>query len=91
MTDPEEESFLARVTTLKELIQHHVEEEEEELFPKVEKQMEEDELSQLGKTMKARFEEIIEAGFAAAVPKGMTKTSSDESKKRAAKRQRSAA
>jgi len=90
-TDPEEEAFLARVTTLKELIQHHVEEEEEELFPAVEKKLEEDRLTELGKTMKARFAEVLEAGFAAAVPKGMGKTSSDESKKRFAKRQRSAA
>jgi hemerythrin-like domain-containing protein len=90
-TDPEDEAFQARVTTLKELIQHHVEEEEGELFPAVEKKLGDERLSEIGKTMKARFEEIIEAGFAAAVPKGMTKTSSDESKKRAAKRQRSAA
>ena len=39
-TDPEAEEFQARVTTLKELIEHHVEEEEEELFPKVEKAFE---------------------------------------------------
>jgi hemerythrin superfamily protein len=36
-TDPEDPSFAARVTTCKEIIEHHVEEEEEELFPKVEK------------------------------------------------------
>ncbi len=32
------------VTTLKELIEHHVEEEEEELFPKVEKKLGEEQL-----------------------------------------------
>jgi len=58
MTDPEEESFQARVTTLRELIEHHVEEEEQELFPKVEKALEEQELAQLGKAMKARFDEM---------------------------------
>jgi len=86
MTGPEEESFMARVTTLKELIEHHVQEEEEELFPAVEKKVDEDELNQLGKAMKARFEEVLEAGFAAAVPKGMAKTSSDVSKKEASRR-----
>lgn len=86
MTDPEEESFMARVTTLKELIEHHVQEEEEELFPAVEKKVDEDTLAQLGKVMKARFEEVLEAGFAAAVPKGMAKTSSDVSKKEASRR-----
>src|SRR5881394_1179976 len=34
-------SFKAKATTLKELIEHHVEEEEEELFPKVDKKMDE--------------------------------------------------
>ena len=86
MTDPGEEEFQARVTTLMELIQHHVEEEEEELFPKVEKALDEDELAQLGKAMKARFDEVFAAGFAAAVPKGMAKTSSDVSKKEVSRR-----
>jgi len=86
MTDPEEESFQARVTTLRELIEHHVEEEEQELFPKVEKALEEQELAQLGKAMKARFDEVLDAGFAAAVPKGMAKTSADVSKKEVSRR-----
>jgi hemerythrin superfamily protein len=89
MTDPEEEAFQARVTTLKELIEHHVEEEEQELFPKVQKAMEESDLAQLGKAMKARFEEVLEAGFAAAVPKGMAKTSSDVSRKEVSRRKSS--
>lgn len=86
MTDPEEEAFMARVTTLKELIEHHVQEEEEELFPAVEKKVNEAQLAQLGKLMKARFEEVMEAGFAAAVPRGMAKTSSDVSKKELSRR-----
>ena len=81
-----EETFMARVTTLKELIEHHVEEEEQELFPSVEEQLDEDELARLGKAMKARFEEVLETGFAGAVPKGWAKTSADVSKKAAAKR-----
>jgi hemerythrin-like domain-containing protein len=89
MTDAEEEAFAARVTTLKELIEHHVEEEENELFPKVEKAMDEEALAELGKTMKARFNEVFEAGFAATVPKGMAKTSADVSKKEAMRRKTS--
>jgi hemerythrin-like domain-containing protein len=89
MTDPDEEAFQARVTTLKELIEHHVEEEEQELFPKVEKALEDDDLAQLGKAMKARFEEVLEAGFAAAVPKGMAKTSADISRRDASRRKTS--
>ncbi|HET9957322.1 MAG TPA: hemerythrin domain-containing protein [Polyangiaceae bacterium] len=90
-TDPEDEAFDARVTALKELIEHHVEEEEEELFPKVEKALEEEVLTQLAKEMKPRFEEVFEAGFEAAVPKGMAKTSADVSRKKPARKAKSAA
>src|SRR5688572_5289442 len=45
--NPKSESFLAKVTTLKELIEHHVKEEEEELFPKVEKAIDAEELTTL--------------------------------------------
>ncbi len=85
-TDPEDDSFSARVTTLKELIEHHVEEEEQELFPSVEEQIDEDELAQLGKIMKARFDEVCEGGFEAAVPKGWARTSADASKKALSRR-----
>jgi hemerythrin-like domain-containing protein len=79
-TDPEDEAFQARVTTLEELIEHHVKEEEEELFPEVEKALGEATLANLGKVMKPKFEEIFSAGFEAAVPKGTAKTSADVAK-----------
>lgn len=79
-TDPQDPSFKARVTALKELIEHHVEEEEEELFPKVEKKVDEHELLALGKEMKTAFEEIVEQGYAAAIPKG-GKTTADVARK----------
>ncbi|HTV25073.1 MAG TPA: hemerythrin domain-containing protein [Polyangiaceae bacterium] len=90
-TDTEDEAFDARVTALKELIQHHVEEEEEELFPKIEKAIDEETLASMGKAMKQRFDEVVEEGFAAAVPKGMAKTSADVQKKKGAKRTKRAA
>jgi hemerythrin superfamily protein len=90
-TDPEDEAFDARVTALKELIEHHVEEEEEELFPKLEKKIDEDTLSSMGKAMKARFDEVFQQGFAATVPRGMSKTSADVQKKKSAKRTKRAA
>jgi hemerythrin-like domain-containing protein len=90
-TDPEDEAFAARVTALKELIEHHVEEEEETLFPEVEKAISEETLSSMGKAMKPRFEEVFENGFEATVPKGMSKTSADVDKKKSAKRTRTAA
>lgn len=80
-TDPEDENFAARVTTCKELIEHHVKEEEEELFPKVEKKLGDERLEELGKLMKARFNEAREAGFETAVPKGFARTLADSDKK----------
>ena len=77
-TDPEDISFKARVTTLKELIQHHVEEEEEELFPKVEEAIDEKRLTELGKEMKAEFEQRLAEGYEALLPAGYKKTSADK-------------
>lgn len=81
-TSPQHESFDARVTACRELIEHHVEEEEEELFPAVDRKMAKEDLAQLAGRMKIRFEEVLAAGFAAAVPKTMNKTSADISKSR---------
>lgn len=43
-----DETFKARVSLLKELIEHHVEEEEEEYFPKCEKEFGSERLEELG-------------------------------------------
>lgn len=80
-TDSRNESFKARVVACKELIEHHVEEEEEELFPTVDKRIKEDDLAVMAKSMKKRFAEVLALGFEGAVPKGFAKTSSDASKK----------
>jgi hemerythrin-like domain-containing protein len=90
-TDPEDEAFAARVTALKELIQHHVEEEEQELFPEVEKAVSEETLNEMGKLMKRRFDEVFANGFEATVPRGMTKTSADVDRKKIAKKTKRAA
>ena len=80
-TAPDAPSFAARVTACKELIEHHVEEEEEELFPAVDKKIDASELATMAKLMKARFEEVVAAGFKSAVPSGFGKTSADVSQK----------
>lgn len=61
-TGPDDESFLPRVTTLKEMIEHHVQEEEETLFLSVEKKMEASKLEALGEAMQQRFEELLGEG-----------------------------
>lgn len=50
--DPEDERFEAKMTVLKELIEHHVEEEEEEMFKMAEK-LGDEELEALGERMAA--------------------------------------
>jgi hypothetical protein len=52
-----------RLTVLKELIEHHVKEEEEELFPKVQKAISAQELETLGARMEAMFDKAVEAGI----------------------------
>jgi iron-sulfur cluster repair protein YtfE (RIC family) len=77
-TPPTEALFKARATVLKELIEHHVKEEEEDLFPAVEKAMAADALEQLGTKMEMLFKQSRAQGFEALVPSGYAKTSADE-------------
>ena len=58
-TEPTDESYLAKVTVLKELIEHHVEEEENEYFPKVQKALGKDKLLELGATMQEQFDAMV--------------------------------
>ena len=48
------ENFKAKMTVLKELIEHHVEEEEEEMFPDAEKKLGKERLEVLGEEMDKR-------------------------------------
>jgi len=81
LSNPRTEAFKARITALKELIQHHVKEEESELFSTLEHQLDEKELESLDQRMKERFDEVVAAGYAAVLPEGVGKTSADLSKK----------
>lgn len=86
MTNPTEPAFKARVTALKDLLAHHIMEEEEQLFPQVEEAVSEDLLAPLGKAMLARFQEAYETGFDAVTPKGIARTSADLAQKALARR-----
>jgi hemerythrin superfamily protein len=49
--DPEDERFEAKMTVLSELIEHHVEEEEEEMFPMADKKLGAERMKELGAQM----------------------------------------
>ena len=49
--DPEEERFVPKVTVLMESVRHHVEEEENELFPAVREALTRKQLAELGEAM----------------------------------------
>jgi hemerythrin superfamily protein len=57
---PSDETFDAKVSVLKEQVQHHVKEEEGDLFPKVKKLMSSDELEAIGQEMTATQVELEE-------------------------------
>jgi hemerythrin superfamily protein len=75
-TPADDPTFAPKVTALKELIAHHVEEEEEELFPTVEKKLEPEQLDALGAQMLRAFEAAVEQGFDSLLPEGFA-TSAD--------------
>lgn len=57
--DPDAETFKAKITVLKELVEHHVEEEEEEMFPDAEKKLGQQQLDELAAEMESRAEELL--------------------------------
>lgn len=63
-TAPEDERWAAKLSVLKEMIEHHVEEEEQELFPKAARALGKDESKQLGKRIEAAKKEKLKS-FAA--------------------------
>jgi hemerythrin superfamily protein len=63
--DPEDERFEAKMTVLSELVEHHADEEEKEMF-KSAKRLGDDELEALGELMEARMGERPRRGRRAA-------------------------
>ena len=55
--DPEDERFEAKMTVLSELVEHHADEEEKEMFKAAQK-LGKDELESLGERMEERFEAL---------------------------------
>ncbi len=58
-TSVSDDSFMAKITVLKELIEHHVEEEEGEYFPKCRNEMGEVKLRELGEKLEMMNEKLM--------------------------------
>ena len=57
-TDPASHQFSGRAKVLRELVEHHADEEEEEMFEMARKTMSGEQLTELGERMSARKEEL---------------------------------
>ncbi|WP_064118497.1 hemerythrin domain-containing protein [Pseudomonas fluorescens] len=69
LTDPGTPEFSGRVKVVKELLEHHIEEEETEMFPQAKKLLGKEKLEELGaqmEAMKASYKKEMAAGNMAA-------------------------
>lgn len=62
-TDAEDEEFHPRVVVLKEILFHHLDEEEDVLLPRAERSLDDARLEELGARMERRVEEIQRKGY----------------------------
>ena len=58
--EPDDEAFDAKMQVLREQIEHHVEEEEDEMFKKVRKECSKEQLEDLGLQMEDEYEELMD-------------------------------
>jgi len=56
---PGDENYDAKFTTLKENVEHHIEEEEKEMFPEAQQKLPAKQMDELGKKMMARKEALM--------------------------------
>ena len=59
-TDRESDEFAGKAKVLKDLIEHHAEEEEKEMFPRARELLSKDELQELGGRIEARKRTLLE-------------------------------
>jgi hemerythrin superfamily protein len=61
-TDPGSETFSGRAKVLKELVEHHADEEEKDMFPRAKKLLDKAKLAELGDRMAERKQELLASG-----------------------------
>lgn len=64
--EQKDQQWDAKLTVLKEMIEHHVEEEEGELFPEAEELLGEDEAAEMGETVEQEKKEMMKGSHGAA-------------------------
>ena len=60
-TDPSTDDFLAHAKVLKEIVEHHVKEEEKEMFPMAKKLLSKEELEEIGMKMEAEKKKLMQS------------------------------
>jgi hemerythrin superfamily protein len=69
---PDDEQFDAKIKVLQEQVEHHVEAEEGDLFPKARKVLDQEMLEAIAQEMTATQEQLLEAGDPRGLVKGQT-------------------
>jgi hemerythrin superfamily protein len=78
-TSHRDPTFSAKVAALKAVVLHHMQQEEEQLFPRVDKALG-DKLGALGEKLEHAFRAAQQEGFQALVPSTFARTSADEAR-----------
>jgi len=87
-THPREVTFTARARALREVLEHHIDQEEHELFPAVEAVLGIDRLEVLGEELERAYKEAQSEGFEALAGPSFAVTSADEARKELAEAER---
>lgn len=75
--DPDHGTFDSKLSVLEDLIEAHVDEEEQELFPAVERALGDEQLEELGQKLESAFESAEGDGFEQLLPETFARTSAD--------------
>jgi hypothetical protein len=80
---PDDEAYDAKFTTLKENVEHHIEEEEGEMFPEAEKDIPAKTMTELGQKMAERKEKLMATASRSRSTSTRSRSSSSRSRKTA--------